>query len=281
MYTIKKIIDFVTSPRAVRIIGIAAVVLFILMFLRQCDKIDGLKNQIELEKKEVKRVSNNYRASQDTIIQYKLDKDTWVAKRSGYEIKIDELNGEYSFLLGKFEFEKNKPPKTIIKTEYIIEERVVEVPVFVETDESGNTALFFKDSTRHDSLNFRTLNGSIPYTIVFNKEDSTYDVVPGLGRFNMKLGMDLNLGLFKNKETGEIKIVAHTNYPGITFTNIEGASIMEEPESKKMLRQARKPWSIGLNLGYGATVDNSLKISHGPYMGIGLSYSPKFLQWGK
>ena len=77
-------------------------------------------------------------------------------------------------------------------------------------------------------------------------------------------------------------MMADTDYPGITFTNIEGASIMDEPANKKLLRQMRKPWGLGLNIGYGAIVDvKNGSVATGPYVGFGISYSPKFLQWGK
>lgn len=282
MFTIKSLIDFITNPKTAKIIGLAAVAVFILLFLKQCDKINGLKHEVELGKKEVKRVENNLKASSDSIIQYKVKSNAWMGEKSGYELKISELKDEYFFLLGEFEFEKNKPPKTIIKTEYIIEERIVEVPVFVETDEVGSTKLIFNDSVKYNSSNFRVLSGSIPYSIAFNPKDSTYILIPGLGDFSLDMGMNLNLGLFQDKKTREIKIKAETSYPGITFTKIDGASIMDDPESRKVLRQTRKSWSIGLSLGYGVVVNTkSQNISHGPYMGVGLNYSPKFLQWGK
>ena len=59
-------------------------------------------------------------------------------------------------------------------------------------------------------------------------------------------------------------------------------NIVLGPANKKVLRQLRKPFSLGLNFGYGAVVDvKSGNISTGPYFGIGITYSPKFLQWGK
>ena len=57
---------------------------------------------------------------------------------------------------------------------------------------------------------------------------------------------------------------------------------MDDPESRKVLRQTRKSWSIGLSLGYGVVVNTkSQNISYGPYMGVGLNYSPKFFAVGK
>ena len=263
-------------------IMLGVIVIICLLFLRQCNQTQHYKDQVELEKQETKRITNNYDAAMDTIEQGKIDDNTWRAEKAGYELTLDELEGKYADLLGDFEVEKNKPPKVVIKTEYIIKERIDSVLVLVEVDSLGNTNMVFSDSTYHDSINYRFLSGRIPYKIVYDPIDSTYQAVPYLGTFDLTLGMNLNLGLFQDKDTRKISIMADTDYPGVTFTNIEGASIMDDPANKKILRKMRKPWGLGINVGYGAIVDvKNGQIATGPYFGIGLSYTPKFLQWGK
>ena len=122
----------------------------------------------------------------------------------------------------------------------------------------------------------------MPYDLVFNEVDSTYKLVAGNATLAFELGMNLNLGLFQDKKTKKIYIQADTDYPGVTFTKLDGASILDDPDNKKVLRQMRKPWGIGINVGYGLLVNpSSGTIGTGPYVGIGLSYTPKFLQWGK
>jgi hypothetical protein len=276
------ITKFVTDPKNTRMIMLGAMVVLAFLLLRQCNATKSAKEDVELQKQETKRVANNYDAAMDTINQYQVDGNTWRAEKLGYELTLDELNNKYADLLGDFEVEKSKPPKVIIKTEYIIKEVINNVPVLVEVDSLGNTSLAFNDSTYHDSINYRFLGGTIPYKIAFDSNDSLYKVVPEYGSFNLTLGMNLNLGLFQDKDTRKISIVADTDYPGVTFTNIEGASIMDDPDNKKILRKMRKPWGIGLNVGYGFIVDPTAgEINTGPYFGIGLSYTPKFLQWGR
>jgi hypothetical protein len=282
MIILKNILKFITDPKNTRMLLLAGIVILMLLFLRQCNRAKYFKEQVEIEKLETQRVSNNYEAAMDTITQGKIDKDTWRAEKSGYELTLDELTGKYADLLGDFEVEKNKPPKVVIKTEYVIKEVITEVLVFVEIDSLGNTSLTFNDSTRHNANNYRYLSGKIPYKIVMNPIDSTYNVVPSPGAFDLTLGMNLNLGLFQDKKTKKISILADTDYPGVTFTNIEGASIMDDPESKKVVRSMRKTWGLGLNVGYGFSVNTGTGVvSPGPYMGVGLNYNPKFLQWGR
>jgi len=276
------ILKFITDPKNTRMLLLGAIVILMLLFLQQCNRAKYFKEQVELEKQETQRVSNNYEAAMDTITQGKIDKDTWRAEKSGYELTLDELMGKYSDLLGDFKVEKNKPPRVVIKTEYVIKEVITEVPVFVEVDSFGNTSLAFNDSTRHNANNYRYLSGKIPYKIVMDPTDSIYRVVPNPGTFDLTLGMNLNLGLFQDNKTRKISIVADTDYPGITFTTLDGASIMDDPANKKILRSMRKPWGIGLNVGYGFSVNTGTGlISTGPYVGLGLSYTPKFLQWGR
>lgn len=282
MTTIAKVLSFFKDPKNTRMIIFGAFVILLLLFLRQCNATKAAKSEIEHQKQETQRIANNYEAAIDTIRQGKFDKDTWRAEKSGYELTLDELNGKYADLLGDFEIEKNKPPKVVIKTVYVIKEVIREVPVYIEIDAFGNTSLVFSDSTQHNTNNYRYLSGKIPYKIVMNPADSTYSVVPGFGTFDLSLGMNLNLGLFQDKKTRKISIVADTDYPGVTFTTLEGASIMDDPKNKKILRSMRKTWGLGVNLGYGLLVNTgSGSISTGPYLGVGLSYNPKFLQWGK
>lgn len=280
----KNILKFITDPKNTRMLLFAGIVILILLLLHQCNRAQGLKDEIEAQKQETQRIQNNYDASMDTIKQHKVDENTWRAEKEGYLLKYDELKEQYADLLGDFELEKNKPPKVIVQTEYIIRDSIRDVPVFVYVDSLGNENMKFADSAYYDTTNtnFRIINGKIPYEIAFDPVDSVYRLIPGNANINLTQGMNLNMGLFQDKDTKKIYIKAETDYPGITFTRLDGASILDDPDNKKVLRQLRKPFSLGLNFGYGAVVDvKSGNISTGPYFGIGITYSPKFLQWGK
>ena len=284
MIILKNILQFITDPKNTRMLLLGIAVVFLFLFLQQCDKNKDLKNGIELEKQESKRVLNNYKAALDTIEQGKIDENTWRAEKTGYELTLKEVEKKFDNLLGDFVIEKNKPPKVLVKTEYLIKESINDVPILIKVDSNGNKSLIFRDSVNHNAslVNYRILNGEIPYKIIFDSLDSTYKAVPSFGKFELSLGMNLNLGLFQDKKTKKISILVDTDYPGVIFTSIEGASIMDDPANKKILRKMRKNWGIGFNVGYGAIVDiDSGIIDFGPYVGIGISYTPKFLQWGK
>jgi len=275
MNILGNILKFITDPKNTRMLLFALIVGLFLLLLRQCGKTKEAKQEIIKTQEQVLRVKNNYEASQDSIITYRLDNETMRTEKKGFELTIDELKNEYQDLLGKLKLEKSKPPKVVIKTEYLIKEVITEVPIYVTSDSSGSNITFL-DSISHNENNYRVLSGNIPFKID-TLNDSTI-IKPDKGTFMLDLGMSLDLALLKDKETKKINIIVDTDYPGVKFTKINGASILDNPANKKTLRQLRKNWSLGFQVGYGLNVNNN-GIFSSPYFGLGLNYSPKFLQW--
>jgi len=101
---------------------------------------------------------------------------------------------------------------------------------------------------------------------------------------NFHQGMLIHTGLYKDQKTGKIMIDVKTNYPGLTFTNIVGADIMNDKESKKLTRDFRKEFGVGIGIGYGFALvkdaDNNMVLKNGPTFSVGLNWTPKFLQFG-
>ena len=269
MLIVTNILKFITDPKNTRMILFGSIVVLVLLLLRQCGKTNEAKLETEKAKNETLRISNNYEASRDSIKTYKLDEQTWRTEKQGYELTLEELRTDYADLLAKFQAEKNKPPKVIIKTEYVIQEQITEVPVYVDGD-----TIKFNDTLKHTPNNYRILMGEIPYEIDTLKNK----LITKHGNFNIEMGMGLSLGLFKDDKTKKISIMVDTDYPGVKFTKLEGASIMDDPNNKPALRQLRKSWGVGVQVGYGMTL-NGNSVTTSPYLGIGLNYSPKFLQW--
>ena len=273
---ITNILKFITDSKNTRMLLFAGIVVFVLLFLRQCNATQEAKAAVAIEQQEKERIQNNWKASLDTLEYLKIGDSTNRSQIQGYELTLEELKSEYSGLLATFEVEKNKPPKVVIKTEYIIEEVVTEVPVYISIDSNGVKKFEFKDSLNHNKNNWRFLSGEIPF--ILDTTGTEPKVLPEKGNFKIKFGMNLNLGLFKDTDTKKIMIKADTDYPGLEFTSIEGASILDNPKNKKQLRSLRKSFGLGIHIGYGINI-NGNSISPAPYIGVGLSYQPKFLQW--
>lgn len=78
----------------------------------------------------------------------------------------------------------------------------------------------------------------------------------------------LNMQIFTGIKTVDDKktIFVRSTYPGLNFTDINGAVISEENE----FGQTPSRWGIGVQLGYGYSVNSGL---FEPYIGVGVTYS--------
>jgi hypothetical protein len=281
------------DPKNRKVLNLLLIVGLVAIILMQRSCNSKLQGELEAQKEEVQRIQNNYEALNDTLRQSKINDSTILAERKALKLTVEELKTNFSDLLIGFEKFKKQNPKVIERITVNNYETIREVPVYAKMDSLGNGTFSFIDTAKFADGNYRTLKGIIPYkSSLFNKSDSTevsfsklgvYNkVYPGLGNFTLEQGIKLKVGLFEDPKTKKVSIAATTSYPGITFTQLEGADIMSDDVSKKAARNFRRTWGIGFSIGYGGTVDlKSSKLTFGPQVGIGLHYTPKWLQWGK
>jgi hypothetical protein len=278
MQGIIKILGWIFDPKNRSLLIGGIIVALIMLNLSNCSRVSGLKTELVQTKNENTRIVNNYQASQDSLKQYINQNGVLVGEIQGYELTVTELEQEYASLLGDYKNLEDKPPITITEVVTIIKEVVKEVEITNEGDSTGGS-LAFLDSTFYSEGNWRKLKGNISYSLDTNLENP---VVPGTGDFELYQSLSLSTYLLKDKETGKILINVETPYPGVKFSKIEGASILDNKVNKKVLRETRKEWGLGVLLGYGVAINpgtNSYAI--GPMFGVGVSYTPKILQWGK
>ena len=57
----------------------------------------------------------------------------------------------------------------------------------------------------------------------------------------------------------------------------QNINLINNKLNEKIQKKAR--WSIGVGVGYGASLINGQVIQFGPTIGVGLHWSPKFLQF--
>lgn len=285
--------SWVKDPKNRGILKLVSVAVLIAIILMQCSHNKGLKDELEQQKSETQRIQNNYEALHAPLIQFKINDSTLRAERLALKLTMDELKKNYSDLLVGFEDFKKQNPKVIEKITFHNTETIREVLVYAKIDSLGNGFFTFNDSAKFADGNFRKLMGTLPFSSTFfNKSDSNQvdlnkmglytQIRPGAGSFTLEQGIRLKVGLFEDPKTKKVTIAATTSYPGITFTQLDGADIMSDEISRKAARNFRKTWGIGLNIGYGAGVDlKTSQVFFGPQVGIGLTYTPKWLQWGK
>jgi len=282
-----KAFKWIIDPKNRTLVMFLGMALFLVLFLSQCNRTKHFKGEVKAAEKKALVTHNNYLASQDSVETYVTKNNSLKGVISGYQITEKELNDIYNDLFTEHEELKNTKPKTIIETKIEYREKIVEVPVYVEMDSNGGKFTFNAD-TAFDELNSRKLSGIIPFKMkYFNTFDSTeIDIsynnlfgipYPGLANFDLKQSMGLIVGLSNDEETGRPVIWAETKYPGITFSSIVGADILADEKDNKLIRSYRKVWGVGLNGGIG--LDANLEKTF--FLGIGLNYTPRFLQFGK
>lgn len=256
MIFLKNIIAIITDPKNTRMFLLGGIVVLCFLLFRQCEQTD-------IAKSEATKISNNWKASLDTIENY-------VDKNGNAAAEIRALNLTLEEIEDELEFEKDKPPLTIIKTETVIKEVIVEVPVNVIDTILGNfnSALTVSDSATWGK-SFRDVGVFVPYEIngdLINFGNATID---------LKQNIFLSASLTRDNKTKELFVNLLTDYPGTTFNSAEGILIDQRGSAFKSLQyENRKTLGLGLQLGVGFSGSGVA-----PYVGIGLNYTPKFLQW--
>jgi len=290
------IIKWILDPKNRSLLAFLLAVVAVLFFVKQCNSIQSLKDEVEAKDQEILRNENNYLASIDTIKQsYDKTTGTLTASVKGYDLTLKELNTKYSKLFTGIESLKkewkNSAPTTIIEKHFTISEKITGVNVNSMIDNSGNGNIAFVADTIFNKGNSRKITANIPYTLnIFNKNDSMLlkyteqpffvKTVTSTATIDFQQSMTVYTGLLKDKKTGAITTWAKTDYPGVTFNVLKGANIEDDKATKEALISARKQWGLGTSIG-GRLVYSNGNLFPGVYIGIGLNYTPRKLQFGK
>lgn len=241
-----------------------------------------LESDLNTYKDEVKRVENNFFASQDSIKKYKNENGKLVNEIATYVITTEELNTKYNDLLADYNYEKNKPPKVIIETETVYKDTLIKAEVEQLIDKNGNTYLEVSKKITFDENNYFSVTSKIPYSLLIqNTKDSTIvdtnifypTIVTGLASFNIDQKISLQTEVYRDLKDGMFKTKITSAYP-LEFKEIKSLYLKDVPLTRKEKRSLRKEWGLGVNVGYGIN-KNGLS----PTISVGLNYTPNWLQW--
>ena len=234
---LKNILGILTDPKNTRMFLLGGIGVLLFLLLRQCNETQNAKG-------EVTRIQNNLIAANDTIRNYVNERGESVGEIKGLNLSLEELRDS-------LEFEKNRPPITIVKYKTVVEERIVEVPVKTQDTVVEQDGLEFKSVLSFSSKNAwakssRQIDVSLPYTL---SDSLTF----GAANIGLKQNIWLDATLSQDVKTKEVFIKLTSDYPGTTFNSTQGIMI-----DKKSVT---------------GTGDFT------PYLGIGISWNPKLLQW--
>lgn len=248
-------------------------VLFVLLFLRQCDRIESLKQEVKITKELSEREHNNYLASKDTIRTINAENGNLISEIRSYEFDLDNLKEEQEQLITKYKKALNlnrdlNKVNTLLSANVEIKDSIIANTelTYIDTLSSKLTFSKFDD---FGNGNTRNLFGELLIT----KLDSGFAY--GNPYFNLDQTITLMAAIEDNNGYDEIKI--STGYPGLTITDIENINLINTKLNQRNEKKAG--WSIGVGVGYGINLNNNQVISTGPSIGIGVYWSPKWLRF--
>lgn len=285
MKKISETLDSIYKIVSNRLVMIGVIIILLFLSIRQCERA----NSAELDSK---RQHNNYLAMQDSVRIIKKEKDHIIVEKSAMELKVSELTKEQKELIAKLDLNsngkgtrKNPAPSVVVDVQVVYVDRFINVPTKVEKDTSGKEFISFTHSPKMKGNNSLTLSGKIPYTLDLIKNPEKEDMVfaklnTSPAELDIKQNIEITTGIYRDLKTKRLMTRVATEYPGIEFKDVNSFMIIDNKETRDALKSARKPYGIGINFGIGLAA-NQKGIGPGVYLGIGLQYSPKFLQFGK
>ena len=223
-----------------------------------------------IERREKNSLNDNLIVAKDSVTYLKNKSNELYAEVSTYVITEKQLKELNKSLFDEVNKYKKQKPIVITQEKIKIQYRdtIMVTSISSQLDEFGNKQfnLDWNADSTFNKDNYVKLNGR-----TYVKIDSTLRVLKYGGRLNqMELGAKLILGVNEDKN-GKIVINARTDFPGLTFTDVEGYIIdpMKTDTFKKLAKKNR--YGISAFGGVGTYFDGGgIKLI--PTIGVGISY---------
>jgi len=232
---------------------IIGLVIFALLYLRQCDRTSNLSDEVKINSMNQKAISDSVRVEKDKNGILVFEKSTLVASKK----ELKELN---SNLYNEVKELKDNP-KIIIKNTLTVIHDTIKTLTYITNYPDGSIGLRWNYDSTFSEGNFQKLAGETRFKYVGDSLD-----VIGTSINRNEFGMSVITGLKKGDDTYEIFV--KSSYPGFEILNIEGAII-----DKSMISTDESSWVVGPNIGYGIALSPSGSINHGIVIGVGVTYN--------
>jgi hypothetical protein len=262
---------YIPSKNTLIFIG---VVLFVLLFLKQCDSNSSLRRELEQTKMVSQRALNNYKASLDTIRIIKGKNGQLIAEKMSYVYDINTLTEDNKKQLENYKkaLELNKKFKgvnSLLSAELKIKEQIINSNTSTVKVNDSTYTINFSDSKNWDKYNWREFNASLDIK-------STKNDLSVIGsNFNWKQGVQLKAAVLEENGINSLRITS--DYPGLEFTNIENINLVNDKLNQR--KEKKSGWSIGVGAGFGLGLTPGQVITIGPQVGVGIYWSPKWLRF--
>lgn len=180
------------------------------------------------------------------------------------ENQYSDIYKRYTDLLGKTA--KNQELIAFLETQIRFKDQII---ADLQAN-AGNGSYIINDSTiaidegkTYDSSNFYSVKGKVVARILDNK------IKAGTIDLTTSVGLGIEFGISRDKKTGIASITSKTAFPA--KVSMSGITQIEKEINKKPSSYL----GLGFFGGYGATLEKSPQL--GPIIGIGLTYTPRWL----
>ena len=248
--------------------------LVVLLFFRQCSQISNLKQDVKFAQEDADRNLNNFKAAQDSVTILRNDNGDQLAEIRSYEFDLSKLQESQKDLTKKYQkaLALNKDLKevnSLISAELEIKDSL-DVTTTTETIDTTTTKITFNSEKDFGNGNSRILSGFSTIKYDFGQ----FKVLQS--EFELKQTLSL-MAAIEAGEDGADRLKLSTSYPGLVIKDIENINLVNTRLNRRDEKKSR--WLIGFGVGYGINLNNDQVISTGPSIGLGLYWSPKFLQF--
>jgi len=242
-------------------------VLFLMLFLNQCNRTRNLKKELERQEQIAKQ---NYAALNDSIKVYKNLLGEISFSKPIAEMDAKDIKKYFPALYERLKAELGEV-KIIWKTEFIYRDTGSVINAIVKLD-SNKYALKYDYFSTDSALHIKSTNIFYAEPVLVDKIDNKYSISIKSGISHID-DMSLNLGFTTGikKEGGLYKIFITPTSDKVIITHLEGADV-SNMINPPISPSKKKRWSVGPYFGYGIAYSDG-KFILVPNGGISLQYS--------
>lgn len=234
---------------------IASVAIMAILMLRQCGKIETLKTENQVGIQNIVALNDSIRVIQNDWNEDITLKNTLIADKKELKELNSELSDEVKKLEGEVLYISNVLSSIENDTVYI-ENEVIQYP-------DGVNELSWSFTNDFGNGNSRILGGNSKFVI--DTLNNSFDIIDkGTTISRDVINLRLTTGLTELDDTYQIYV--KTDYPGITFSDINGAVL----DKDRFMKQTQPNWVFGPSVYFGLGID-PLNRTAGPQIGAGIS----------
>ena len=228
----------------------------------QWGKINQLEVSESIKDNNIKALNDTVRVEENRIGQIQYSKQALIADNNNLSSLNKQLGNEVKNQKGQILFLTSSQGGIKLDTPKII---IHDMQKLSDSEYVVNLSL----KNTYDSVNFRSIEVKTNLKVDSNrmlsvlksqmtKDDFSFNVITGI-----------------KEEKNNLRIFIRSDYPGLTFSKIDGAII--DPRKSDVIKSFFPPkrWGVGFQTGVGIGVGRTIQPC--VYMGVGVSYN--FIRW--